>query len=337
MPAGWAVGRDPVEIGLGTAVGALGIATLAGFLGHLAWWLDLVAPFHLHFAVAALAVAAVAIALKRFRWVALCGLLIAANVMPAEGFLGSGSIAAPRGVLTVASVNMNTHNPSPEKVLTRLRDDPVDVVVLSEFRPAWQPLLAPLADIYPYRYVAPTTTWKGAERGQVLLSRWPFRGVAPISAAGDRRVLGLRIVVGRVTLFAVHLLHPLPPASPAISAAERATLAKAVRAETRPVAVIGDFNMTPYQAAYADFVAATGLHRATAGVTATFPAKLGLLGLPIDYLLLGNGVKGSFRAVPAPGSDHRMLRGWIEAPAPPAAAPASQPTTPAANDAKTKP
>lgn len=303
---------------IGVLVAGLGTATLAGFLGGLAWWLDLFSHFHLHLAVAGGLVATLALAMRRLRWAVLCGALIAANLVPVAPVLnGGGAVAAPAGrAVSIASYNVKYDNPNPPKALAFVRRTEADIVVLSEFRPEWRPLLGQFADRYPYRYIAPAHAWKGIERSLVLLSRWPFRRVEAVSAEPGERTLALRAVIGDVTLFGAHLSHPLPPSSPARAAAERATLADLVARTEGPVAVVGDLNMTPYSAAWRRFVAASGLRRAQAGIAGSYLVGWGPLAMPIDHLLIGGGLAGGFRVEEAPGSDHLLLRGWIVRDAP---------------------
>jgi endonuclease/exonuclease/phosphatase (EEP) superfamily protein YafD len=110
-----------------------------------------------------------------------------------------------------------------------------------------------------------------------------------------------------VRLFATHPLSPLTPARWTSLFEDLRTLADMAAAAPRPCIVAGDFNATPWSAAYRVFTAVSGL-RDTAlgrGVQATWNAWLPAPRIPIDHVFASPDVAVARRAVgPDVGSDH---------------------------------
>jgi endonuclease/exonuclease/phosphatase (EEP) superfamily protein YafD len=70
----------------------------------------------------------------------------------------------------------------------------------------------------------------------------------------------------------------------------------------RPLILAGDLNATPWSYAFEDFVRAANL---TPGrVVPTWPAFLGRLGIPIDFVMARGVTVEELETGPALGSDH---------------------------------
>ena len=105
-------------------------------------------------------------------------------------------------------------------------------------------------------------------------------------------------------------MHLAPPTHPAL-AAERGRQLDALRALSAtidaPLAIAGDFNLTPYSPHFTDWLSDTGLRDGRAGRRPglTWPTFLPLLGIPIDHCIVSPNVRvAAFRRLPAFGSDH---------------------------------
>ena len=69
----------------------------------------------------------------------------------------------------------------------------------------------------------------------------------------------MRTPTGPLTLFGVHLRSPTTPRRGAYRDRQLDLLEELLAAQSGPVAVMGDFNVTPYSPFYADWLAKTGL------------------------------------------------------------------------------
>lgn len=218
----------------------------------------------------------------------------------------TASPPAPAGertadALVVASANIQYRNPEARALVEWLRAEKVDVAVVLEVAPVHVRELASMAD-YPHRRIVPDE----GPFGIAVLSRHPLAEVKVIEgAAGIPRIeTVVQLPRGRVRVTA---LHPMPPLRTEDHFARNRTLrtlAEATAASKEPAILAGDLNATPWSSAFAG-LADRGLRRAS-GLAPTWPAAaVGLMGIPIDHVL----VSRQWRVVasstgPNLGSDH---------------------------------
>lgn len=308
----------------GTAAAALwcGIAAIAaasalGWLGALAWWIDLFAHFRLQYFVGAALCLVLALTLQRRRAAALALLLAAINAVPLAGTL----TAVDAAHATAPSVRVFSHN------LLAWRDDPAatyeqaftqdaDVVALFEVREPWPAPAPALTDAYPYRTSSsvPFNGEVGWHRSWVY-SRRPIGGVVELRDTFEpERTFAIRFELAQestpLIIYAVHMQKNNTAPDALRQAAQRRILAEAVAREdpASDILVVGDMNTTPYAHAYRDMFPDAGkLRRAMSGIQATWPAMLGPFGIPIDHVMVSANLSASTRTLPARGSDHRAV------------------------------
>lgn len=235
-----------------------------------------------------------------------CALGALAHLAPVLAWLPPASPSAP-SELRLLVANVLTGNQEHRRLLDLVAEERPDVVALLEVDATWLAALAPLAGTYPHRVVEP----RDDNFGIALLSRRPL-GAAAIVELGpfelpviDARVEGafpVRIVVA----------HPPPPISAAHAEARDAILVEvAARVAGDPRAVVvGDLNCTPWVAPFRRLLRDGALRdsRIGQGNQASWPTRLGPLGIPIDHALVGPAVGiGGRRLGPSIGSDHRPL------------------------------
>lgn len=279
--------------------------------GTLGWALDLVAhwqPVH-----AALWLVAVALLGARDRrwWLALplallplCSASPALPPAPLPPAPPSSSRKPATPTLAIASANVRAGNPDPAPLAAWLRAQPADVVVLVELTPGYADRSQDaLADVYPYRFLAPLDSPFGIG----LLSRRPLADSVRRESADGIPTLAatLDTVQGPVRVIAA---HPMPPLAPHWhDARDRLLRDIADRARAIPTVVAGDLNATPWSTALTRV--APALRRAC-GLAPTWPS--GHVGIPIDHVLAGprwrriDCVRG-----PDIGSDHRPIRATL--------------------------
>jgi len=214
--------------------------------------------------------------------------------------------AAPSGertadVLVVASANIQYRNPDARALAEWLRKENVDVAVVVEVARAHVRELEAMTD-YPYRRVVPDE----GPFGIAVLSRHPLAEVKVIEgAAGIPRIeTVVQSPRGRIRLTA---LHPMPPLTAEDHFARNRllrALADAAAASGEPSIAAGDLNATPWSSAFAG-LSGRGLRRAS-GLAPTWPAAAaGLMGIPIDHVLVTRQWRVvANRAGPNLGSDH---------------------------------
>ncbi len=288
--------------------GAL-VATVLGYLGAWHWALDLFSHFRIHLLLALGLGLAVAILKRRWALVGLALLGVAINGFevgrawwPPPQLLAAEASAAR---LRLVAINVEGINRDEAAVVAYLRAADPDIVAVEEVRPHWAKALAGLADRLPYQVIEP----REDNFGIALLSRFPilrhevrrYRGIAlPWIAAEIDTPLGP---------VAANAAHPVPPMGAGATADRDAAIAELgafVTSAALPRVLMGDLNATPWSRPYRDLVQEQGF--LGSGIAATWPARLGPFGIPIDHILVDQRLKVIRRQVgPRVGSDHRPL------------------------------
>jgi endonuclease/exonuclease/phosphatase (EEP) superfamily protein YafD len=206
--------------------------------------------------------------------------------------------------IKILSANVLFHNRSAKRLLEIVHDESPDVVLLVEYTAQWAAQVDELRAAYPYYLEGPQRSpW-----GIALFSRLDFDAIKRIPVGNTE---GIQAVVrtpnGPFTLIGVHLRSPTTPSAAAMRNMELDALATRVSRSTGPIAVVGDFNITPYSPFFEDWLARSGLTDTRRGRTMSpsWPAQLPILGIPIDHCFVGRGVViVRHRGLPPFGSDH---------------------------------
>jgi len=225
--------------------------------------------------------------------------------------------------LSVMTYNVGNGLASPGRLADLLAASAADIIGLQELAwPQAEVLGARLSSIYPWQILAPT-----GFSGKGLLSRHPVVASEYLGLYPDRPDLRAVVELDGLSL-SVLVAHPPPPrllrtrfAFDPTTLSQLDALAS-LAVEHPPAILLGDFNMTRRNAAYARLVAA-GLHDAFAiagsGRGSTLPKRLGraarlehgLHGLPllpvarVDYIWYTRGLRAEAAWVGGDaGSDH---------------------------------
>lgn len=286
---------------------ALGLiaASLAPLGAHLWWVLDLAAHFRVQYVAGALLLIAVLAARKRYAWcaaLAVSGAVSAWPVLPYVHFGQEAAAAVP--TVKLLSANVLFSNDAVPRLLDVVRDASPDVIVLEEFTPEWQQQVGALREAYPYHLerAAP-----GAY-GIALYSRYELASIKPF-ALGRSVAIEAQVVSpqGRFTLIGVHLRSPTSGWRAGSRAYQLGELAEHRETVSGPLAITGDFNITPYSPLFSDWLAETGLSDSRRGRTlsTSWPTFLPVLGIPIDHCVVSDGIRVvAHRRLAAFGSDH---------------------------------
>lgn len=227
--------------------------------------------------------------------------------------------AAPDDSFTVLTFNIQIAARSPESVAGVIRAADADIVAVQELgQPPADHLAANLTDLYPHQALYPQ---QGAYGGQAILSRFPILSQEhwlDADAASKYGHLRADLDINGATV-AVYSVHPVPPISfeegPKINAHGNALdrVLERAAAESGPVLLVGDFNMTDQFDEYHTITRHfTDAFRSVGqvGFGFTFPAE----GFPIpilrlDYIFYNDGVQGvSSEVYPDTGTaDHHPV------------------------------
>ncbi len=289
-------------------VGGLVAVSVLGFLGDGWWALDLFAHFRLHYALLVLPMLVYLLKKRDWRWALAAGLVLTLNAGFVAPLLWTAS-PAPKDARSVKLlvVNVNRSNLDFESVAKFIRKTDPDFVGLVEVHGRWLEELAVPLETYRYRAAIPRDDNFGIalySRHELLLNDVIEQPLTQFpTVRGIAKVHGERIQIA--------VVHLPPPISEKWSRARDAHLrqwAKMRADSTGRFVLMGDFNATPWSAAFRKVVHSTGMRRAGPGVAATWPSPLGFLGIPIDHVLIdGKLAPRSVEVGPDVGSDHRPL------------------------------
>ncbi|MBP7865437.1 MAG: endonuclease/exonuclease/phosphatase family protein [Acidobacteria bacterium] len=293
-------------------------ATLLGFPGAWAWYLDLFAHFRVQYFVGLSLLAIPFYLTRRFRTALVFTAFALANlavIIPL--YVGPETAPPGRGrALRVMLVNVNTRAGDPARVATVIRRYSPDVLVLEEIDAAWLERLRPVLAGFRASLAEP----RDDNFGIGVFSRLPFRRaeVVGIGVAGVPSIVAeLDIAPARLAVIAT---HPLPPAGRLYARwrdehLER--LAERARRTPGPLVVLGDLNATPWSHAFRSLLARSGLKDSSRGfgVQPTWPSGNLFLRIPLDHCLHSPDVRVRDRVVgPYTGSDHYPLVVDLELP-----------------------
>ncbi len=214
----------------------------------------------------------------------------------------------PTGVQLLA-VNLNRGNRDYQRMLNYLRASRPELMVLSEYTPAWDAALREALDEYPYRVLRP----RNSAYGIAVYSRRPLADLESLDlGAPGADNLRVRVELGGqpIELYAVHLYSPMSPQRAAWRRTQLRRLTGLLQDRPYPRLVAGDLNVTPFSPLFTDLLRDSGLMdaRRRAGLHVTWPALPLPLWIPIDHCLadVAAGVV-TVRAGPDLGSDHFPL------------------------------
>jgi endonuclease/exonuclease/phosphatase (EEP) superfamily protein YafD len=270
---------------------------LAASSGALAWLLDLASHWQWLFLLGLLFAGGLAAWLDK-RW----AVVLLAAPLPWLTAASPAPGSEPQGPLfSVASTNVSLHNQDPQALARWLAQERPDVVIVLEVSPDYAVALQSLRD-YPFQQLVP----QDDPFGIALLSRHPLRQVQVIKDADAIAHIEAQ-VQWQNQLVGVIAVHPMPPLSAhyhGVRNAKLRALASQASASKLPTVLAGDLNATPWSSAFSG-LAQHGLRRAS-GLAPTWPAALhGLLGIPIDHVLVtAHWAVVSRQVGPDLGSDH---------------------------------
>lgn len=294
--------------GLAEALGAVATTcTVAGFVGEVAWLLELTTHFRLQYLVLLTGLAVLLAVGKRFKTAAVFlvgGLLNAIVLAP---WLLPGSAQRPAGIaFRVMILNVNTENSQHERVLGEIRRVQPDVLLLMEVDTRWLRALRELTNSLPHAVLAP----REDNFGIALFSRQPLASsdVVETGEAGVPSIISVTEVGGRKLLLVG--THPLPPSNPEnarLRNEQLDKLASVVVGQKLPAVMMGDLNATPWSPHFRKLERSASLRDTSrdAGWRPTWPTSFPPLWIPLDHCLVSPELGVASRTIGnRVGSDH---------------------------------
>jgi endonuclease/exonuclease/phosphatase (EEP) superfamily protein YafD len=295
-------------IAVGVCLGA--ILTGLGWLAH--WWLalDLVNNGLPATAAGAVLLVCLGAITRDWRLIVASALLATINVaLVVSAPQGAAADAAPGSerFLRIATFNLWAGNERMDNVAKFLGDTDADAVVLQEMTTEhWSTLHQALGSRYPYSL---------GEAGLVILSKHPILAEGRIDRPGYPPWMSLMLRWARIevngTTFELVGVHLARPFYPELEGEDIAAVTQFVQAQTLPLIVAGDFNMSPWTEKLERFTAATGLKRFNT-LHLTWPMRWGKVPLlplvAIDNVFASPPfAKIATQGGPRLGSDHRPI------------------------------
>ncbi|RLQ21784.1 endonuclease [Seongchinamella sediminis] len=231
-------------------------------------------------------------------------------VWPREVAQASGSGTGRE--LAIISANVQMENREAETLLSLVRATAPDLLVALESDQWWQDQLDTLAGDLPHSVKCPLDNRYGIH----LYSRLPL--VDPrveFLVEDDVPSIHATVVLASGAEVRLHLLHPAPP-SPTENDeskerdAELLVVARALRGDSRPTLVAGDFNDIPWSRTATLFRRISGLVDPRVGrcMLNTFHARIPVFRWPLDHLYHSSHFRvAEIRRLPYIGSDHFPL------------------------------
>lgn len=299
-------------------VTALGVATALGWLGRFHAGFEMltnIAPHMLMLALVATAWSALARRRKHTIASGVCLLWFLFLLVPYWFASADARPADPNAVHTALQYNVYFGNGDIDRIVGEIVAADADVIALHEITTdQWLKIGQRLPD-----YAAISLPWDGSDPqlggGLALLSRTPLTAlpVDPAASIEGRPILAAATTIGDREVVIVGL-HPHASRFEShkvdLRNAQLAAVADLLRDETRPALVLTDLNMTPTSSDYRGFLKDLGWrdpHRST-GWDASWPTWGGPFGLPIDHVLVSDGIAlHDISSRGGGGSDHRSV------------------------------
>ena len=289
---------------LGLALVALLGAEIVALCGQWLWQGDMITPFRLQIAVAALLLGWLALPLRQGWLYALAALCLLADVAPmAERLVTRRSLPAeaPGRHIRVVFANVLCDNRQFDRLPALVRAQSPDLFVASETTPEWMTHLDTLKDRYPYRFYAGPGIF-----GIAAYARRPF--TAQVIRVGKHQM-----PLGRLEFddMVVLVAHPQPPARAGLTAENQAyldRLAQLANESKKPVILAGDLNATLWSHSLRPLMQAGMQWPAGSGLTYSWPVGEPQMMIQIDQILTRGAIAGRWHVLPADGSDHFPVR-----------------------------
>lgn len=270
--------------------------SLTGYLGRFNLYLELTSHFKLqYFGFAICGLILFLIFRTQKLWVALCAFCIVINlaeIIPWYLPLSTVPPATSGVPLRVLLANVLTSNQSSSEVISLVKEEQPDIVVLLEIDSAWSTALKPLQDVLPNALIHP----RDDNFGLAIYSKIPLEKASVKYFVEDWEVPSLlaEVMVNeqRVSILATHPLPPINPVYFEVRNRQLAAMSEFLQNLTSFRVAIGDLNTSLWSPFYQQFIQNSGLYntRSGFGIQPTWPTVSPLLYIPLDHILVSSDI-----------------------------------------------
>jgi endonuclease/exonuclease/phosphatase (EEP) superfamily protein YafD len=283
------------------------LASVAGFLGDRWWRFDLFSHFRVQYFYILTFGTIVFFIGGRYSEAIVSGMFTLLNLISIIPlYIRSSSINPSGGTYRIILANVLQTNDKYHKVGEFIQDKKPDILFLIEVNQVWVKALNSYLDIYPYsakeiredNYGIALYSHHKIISFEILYFSEPH---AP-SLVANIELDGLPLtIIGT---------HPPPPKSKAENDARNLqmyNISNFSADQSNHTIILGDFNMTSWSPYFQLLISNSGLRdsRSGFGVQSTWPTDKPLFLVPIDHILISQGINVHHREVgPRVGSDH---------------------------------
>ncbi|MCM2372912.1 endonuclease/exonuclease/phosphatase family protein [Aporhodopirellula aestuarii] len=289
----------------------LAVATCAAMFARVHWTFDTVANLRIQGLITIVVILVISLLMQRW-WIAgsAAGLLLINLAGMNLGTLDDSAELDPRDSIRVVTTNVLTGNRQHDKIINELLAINADVIAIIELSPNLADRLQKsFAESHPHYTFDESDT---DNFGIGVLSKRPIRSTQKLRWQGTPN--SLEVLIDDYRLIATHPIPPLGQANFHTRNRQLAELAKHIRATANGsgrTILLGDFNLTPWNANFTDFQKSSGLKRAAAcwEIRPSWYARpLFPFGLLIDHILISDDLACSKYDIGRDcGSDHRSV------------------------------
>lgn len=298
----------------------LSLMVVLSWLAAWHWAFELLTHFNFYFLLAGVALALLALGLRRWLTAGLSALVAAASfavVWPHMRLPPTDLQARPGPVVRLLWANLHNGKTDLEAMRRLIEAEKPDIAVFTELHPVHDAVLRDVRSLLPFQSPAP----RDNSFGIMLLARKPPESLKfDVTLSDTEPLMAARLCpveAGCLTLLSLHAWRPgfYRTAARDRQLAQAAAAARQHVDKGERVVLLGDLNLTPFAPAFDRLIAQSGL-RDTGILPAERPRTspwistwwLAGIGLPIDHAFVSAGVGIVSRRIgPDIGSDHLPL------------------------------
>lgn len=294
---------------------AVVLVTLATLPARHFWLADLLANLRMQQVIAITFAIAVNVIGRQFRIAALASVCLVIHLaqMSPHSLTFPASSQPEAGAMRLMTINVLTANQRYDEIVNEIRTADPDLVAIIELSSVLgKHLDSKIANRYPY---SSTRGDDWSNFGIGIYSKHPLSCIECFQL--NETIDSIEVECNGYQIIATHPLPPMGNRGFRSRNEHLFLLADRVKQFSKrnpdtPVAVMGDFNLTPWSPLFGDFEAHSGLHRAKRGLgirptwyarNATFP-----LGLVLDHVFVSQDLSCiEYQVGSNIGSDHRSV------------------------------
>lgn len=291
------------------ALASILILSILGLFSSVHLMFDLASHFRVHYAITACTTSIVFLFCRAYLLVFISIAFLILNlafVLP--WYFGSQEAGSNNDIKLFLS-NVLTNNNDHKSFVSLIQNENPDIIVVMEINKSWVNALDLIKNEYTYSKLAP----REDNFGIGVYSKLPIimESVTYFGSSGVPSIV-LSLEAAKSTLTLV-VTHPVPPIGDDYFKSRNEQLSHIAQEAEKisgPLILAGDLNTTMWSSHYSQLEKNGKLRnvRRGFGINATWPSRLGILGIPIDHVLVSEEIGVvDFKVGASVGSDHLPL------------------------------